>query len=46
MRTSAYNAGPRFLAHRKLYAQTRDYVRKVLLFYRSRVSELRSAYRP
>jgi len=39
---AAYNAGPRFLAHRKLYAQTRDYVRKVLLFYRSRVSELRA----
>jgi hypothetical protein len=38
---AAYNAGPRFLAHRKLYAQTRDYVRKVLLFYRSKVSELR-----
>ncbi len=39
---AAYNAGPRFLAHRKLYAQTRDYVRKVLLFYRSKVSELRA----
>lgn len=40
---AAYNAGPRFLAHRRLYAQTRDYVRKVLLFYRSKVSELRPA---
>lgn len=40
---AAYNAGPRFLAHRRLYAQTRDYVRKVLLFYRSKVSELRAA---
>jgi soluble lytic murein transglycosylase-like protein len=39
---AAYNAGPRFLAHRRLYAQTRDYVRKVLLFYRSKVSELRA----
>ncbi len=37
---AAYNAGPRFLAHRRLYAQTRDYVRKVLLFYRSKVSVL------
>ncbi|UPT73262.1 MAG: lytic transglycosylase domain-containing protein [Elusimicrobiota bacterium] len=37
---AAYNAGPRFLKHRPLYAQTRDYVRKVLLFYRSRVSAL------
>lgn len=40
---AAYNAGPRFLAHRRLYTQTRDYVRKVLLFYRSKVSELRAA---
>jgi soluble lytic murein transglycosylase-like protein len=40
---AAYNAGPRFLAHRRLYAQTRDYVKKVLLFYRSKVSELRVA---
>lgn len=40
---AAYNAGPRFLAHRRLYSQTRDYVRKVLLFYRSKVSELRTA---
>lgn len=39
---AAYNAGPRFLAHRRLYAQTRDYVKKVLLFYRSKVSELRA----
>lgn len=37
---AAYNAGPRFLARRRLYAQTRDYVRKVLLFYRSRVTVL------
>jgi len=40
---AAYNAGPRFLAHRRLYAQTRNYVRNVLLFYRSKVSELRAA---
>ena len=39
---AAYNAGPRFLAHHRLYTQTRDYVKKVLLFYRSKVSELRA----
>ncbi|MDD5302496.1 MAG: lytic transglycosylase domain-containing protein [Elusimicrobia bacterium] len=42
---AAYNAGPRFLAHRRLYAQTRDYVRKVLMFYRSKVTELVSGAR-
>lgn len=42
---AAYNAGPRFLVHRRLYRQTRDYVRKVLLFYRSKVSELSVAAR-
>ena len=40
---AAYNAGPRFLARRRLYSQTRDYVRRVLLFYRSAVTELRAA---
>ncbi len=40
---AAYNAGPRFLAHRRLYAETRGYIRKVLIFYRSKVSELRAA---
>jgi soluble lytic murein transglycosylase-like protein len=40
---AAYNAGPRFLARRRLYRQTRDYVRKVLLFYRSSVTELTAA---
>lgn len=39
---AAYNAGPRFLQHRRLYAQTRDYVRKVLLFYRSKVANIRA----
>ncbi len=38
---AAYNAGPKFLAHRRLYAETREYIRKVLLFYRSKVTELR-----
>lgn len=40
---AAYNAGPRFLAHRRLYRQTREYVKKVLLFYRSKVSEVKIA---
>lgn len=40
---AAYNAGPRFLAHRKLYRQTRDYIRKVMLFYRSKVSSVAAA---
>ena len=40
---AAYNAGPRFLARRHLYSQTREYVRRVLLFYRSTVTELRAA---
>ncbi len=39
---AAYNAGPRFLVHRRLYRQTREYVKKVLLFYRSAVTELRA----
>ena len=38
---AAYNAGPRFLTRRHLYRQTREYVRNVLLFYRSPVTELR-----
>jgi soluble lytic murein transglycosylase-like protein len=42
---AAYNAGPRFLAHRQLYPQTRDYIRKVLLFYRSPVADLRASPR-
>lgn len=40
---AAYNAGPRWVARRRMYAQTRDYVKRVLLFYRSKVSELRAA---
>jgi hypothetical protein len=38
---AAYNAGPRFLARRRLYSQTREYVKRVLLFYRSAVTELK-----
>lgn len=40
---AAYNAGPRFLARRRLYRQTREYVKKVILFYRSKVSEMKVA---
>ena len=39
---AAYNAGPRFLARLRLYRQTREYVRRVLLFYRSAVTDLKS----
>jgi len=35
---AAYNAGPRFLARRRLFRQTREYVKRVLLFYRSAVT--------
>lgn len=39
---AAYNAGPRFLFRdRGWYKQTRDYVRKVLLFYNSSVTDFR-----
>jgi soluble lytic murein transglycosylase-like protein len=37
---AAYNAGPRFLVRRPLYRQTREYVKRVLLFYRSAVTAL------
>jgi len=39
---AAYNAGPRWVSRRPMYRQTREYVRKVLLYYRSPVSELKS----
>jgi hypothetical protein len=38
---AAYNAGPRFLSHNRWFKETKQYVRKVLLFYGSKVSELR-----
>jgi soluble lytic murein transglycosylase-like protein len=38
---AAYNAGPRWVSRRPMYRQTRDYVRKVLMYYRSAVSELK-----
>ena len=39
---AAYNAGPRWVSRRPVCRRTRDYVRRVLLFYRSPVSALRS----
>ncbi|MBI5629543.1 MAG: transglycosylase SLT domain-containing protein [Elusimicrobia bacterium] len=36
---AAYNAGPKFLYRDRWYRQTRDYVRKVQMFYRSRVTD-------
>ncbi len=38
---ASYNAGPRALTRNSFMRQTRNYVRKVLLFYRSDVSEFR-----
>ena len=39
---AAYHAGPRFLRSRWLYRSTREYVRKVMLFYHSPVSQIRN----
>jgi len=41
---AAYNAGPRALNRDRWMRQTRNYVRKVLLFYRSDVSEFRLSH--
>lgn len=38
---AAYNAGPRWIMERPAYRQTRDYVKRVMLFYGSLVSEVR-----
>ena len=38
---AAYNAGPRWIMRRPMYRQTRDYVCKVLMYYRSQVSQLK-----
>jgi membrane-bound lytic murein transglycosylase B len=38
---AAYNAGPRFLWHNRWFTQTKQYVRKVMLFYGSKVTDLR-----
>lgn len=38
---AAYHAGPRFLTSTRWFGATRAYVRKVMLFYRSKVTDLR-----
>ena len=38
---AAYHAGPKFLTRQRLYPSTRSYVRKVILFYHSKVTDLR-----
>ncbi len=38
---AAYHAGPQFLTKRSLGRATRSYVRKVILFYHSKVTDLR-----
>lgn len=43
---AAYNAGPRFLTRMPLMRETRHYVRKVMLFYNSRVTDLRRPPEP
>ena len=38
---AAYHAGPKFLTRSRWFASTRSYVRKVVLFYQSKVTDLR-----
>ncbi|MBI4376401.1 MAG: lytic transglycosylase domain-containing protein [Elusimicrobia bacterium] len=38
---AAYNAGPRALFHDRWFSETRRYVKKVMLFYQSRVTDIR-----
>lgn len=38
---AAYHAGPKFLTRSRWFASTRAYVRKVVLFYQSKVTDLR-----
>jgi soluble lytic murein transglycosylase-like protein len=40
---AAYNAGPRWVSRRPMYRETREYVKKVLMFYKSEVSALRQS---
>ena len=42
---AAYHAGPSFLTKRHLYPSTRSYVRKVVLYYHSKVTDLRRSAR-
>ncbi|MBI5241502.1 MAG: transglycosylase SLT domain-containing protein [Elusimicrobia bacterium] len=43
---ASYNAGPRALTRNSFMRQTRNYVRKVLLFYGSDVTEFRRGLKP
>ena len=38
---AAYHAGPKFLTRKRWFSSTRAYVRKVVLFYHSKVTDLR-----
>jgi hypothetical protein len=38
---AAYNAGPKFLTKRPWFKETKHYVRKVVMYYKSKVSDLR-----
>lgn len=38
---AAYNAGPRFLTRRALWRETREYLKKVILFMKSPLTQLR-----
>lgn len=38
---AAYHAGPKFLVRRDLHESTRAYLRRVALFYRSKITDLR-----
>lgn len=38
---AAYHAGPKFLTRKRWFASTRAYVRKVVLYYHSKVTDLR-----
>ncbi|HAZ08096.1 MAG TPA: hypothetical protein DCZ01_06150 [Elusimicrobia bacterium] len=38
---AAYHAGPKFLTRTRWFSSTRSYVRKVVLFYHSKVTDLR-----
>lgn len=38
---AAYHAGPKFLTRTRWFASTRSYVRKVVLYYHSKVTDLR-----
>lgn len=43
---AAYHAGPKFLTRQRLFPSTRAYVRKVVLFYHSKVTDLRRPSAP